>query len=248
MTSGVGRFLSRDIWEGDPNQPMSYNGWLYATASPVNHSDPSGHWFCEGATNCETWIGTALDRLRGVTPEGSELIDAFERFDARLQRRQAAILSLIPIPAVREAVQRAGCDSLGFPFVVTPYRPFDYGMQTMPWAIYIWEGNLRASPPEVRYALLGHEIHHLVRQEVMLAISIEGEMRAAQLEAALDRGMGVDDLPDWLTLDDGRDVTALDPGSPGDIELWRHEGGYHWWQPPRPPRIGGGPRIPTLSP
>jgi RHS repeat-associated protein len=37
-----GRFLTRDVWEGDPNQPMSYNAWLYVYANPLNATDPSG--------------------------------------------------------------------------------------------------------------------------------------------------------------------------------------------------------------
>jgi RHS repeat-associated protein len=37
-----GRFTSRDVWEGDYYQPVSYNKWLYALASPVEHTDPSG--------------------------------------------------------------------------------------------------------------------------------------------------------------------------------------------------------------
>src|SRR3990172_8074708 len=37
-----GRFLSRDIWQGDPRQPMSYNAWAYVDANPVNTTDRSG--------------------------------------------------------------------------------------------------------------------------------------------------------------------------------------------------------------
>ena len=37
-----GRFLTRDIWEGDPSQPMSYNAWLYVYNNSVNTTDPSG--------------------------------------------------------------------------------------------------------------------------------------------------------------------------------------------------------------
>ncbi|HLA81277.1 MAG TPA: RHS repeat-associated core domain-containing protein [Thermoleophilia bacterium] len=39
-----GRFLSRDVWEGDPNQPMSYNAWAYVQQNPVNLSDPRGQY------------------------------------------------------------------------------------------------------------------------------------------------------------------------------------------------------------
>jgi RHS repeat-associated protein len=37
-----GRFLSRDIWGGDTNSPMSYNMWLYVFGNPVNFTDPKG--------------------------------------------------------------------------------------------------------------------------------------------------------------------------------------------------------------
>ncbi|MBI5876716.1 MAG: RHS repeat-associated core domain-containing protein [Chloroflexi bacterium] len=39
---GQGRFMTKDTWGGDYNQPMSYDAWLYAYANPVNASDPSG--------------------------------------------------------------------------------------------------------------------------------------------------------------------------------------------------------------
>jgi hypothetical protein len=34
--------LTGDSWQGDQNQPMSYNSWLYVYANPVNHIDPNG--------------------------------------------------------------------------------------------------------------------------------------------------------------------------------------------------------------
>jgi RHS repeat-associated protein len=37
-----GRFLTQDPWDGDYNQPMSYNGWLYGYANPVMFADSSG--------------------------------------------------------------------------------------------------------------------------------------------------------------------------------------------------------------
>jgi RHS repeat-associated protein len=43
LEPAVGRFLSRDVWEGDPNQPMSFNAWLFAHGDPLNRLDPTGH-------------------------------------------------------------------------------------------------------------------------------------------------------------------------------------------------------------
>jgi RHS repeat-associated protein len=37
-----GRFMTRDVWEGDPNLPMSYNAWGYSYDDPVDLSDPTG--------------------------------------------------------------------------------------------------------------------------------------------------------------------------------------------------------------
>ena len=34
-SSGQGRFISRDTWEGDYSQPLSLNRWLYGIANPL---------------------------------------------------------------------------------------------------------------------------------------------------------------------------------------------------------------------
>ena len=50
-TVSDGRFLSKDMWGGNANMPMSYNGWLYSYANPINFVDPSGQCtpgFCAG--------------------------------------------------------------------------------------------------------------------------------------------------------------------------------------------------------
>lgn len=41
-SADTGRFLSRDTWDGDENQPISYNKWAYAYANPVLYTDPTG--------------------------------------------------------------------------------------------------------------------------------------------------------------------------------------------------------------
>ena len=38
-----GRFISRDLWDGDHNRPLSYNAWLYTYGNPINWTDPSGY-------------------------------------------------------------------------------------------------------------------------------------------------------------------------------------------------------------
>ncbi len=51
-----GRFTTRDVWEGDPNAPMSYNAWLYTYGNPANSVDPSGLQCVQGQ-NCPSGQG-----------------------------------------------------------------------------------------------------------------------------------------------------------------------------------------------
>ncbi len=37
-----GRFVSKDVWEGDYNNPLSLNRWGYVEGNPINYIDPSG--------------------------------------------------------------------------------------------------------------------------------------------------------------------------------------------------------------
>jgi RHS repeat-associated protein len=37
-----GRFMTRDSWGGDMNQPITYDPWLYAFSNPINRTDPTG--------------------------------------------------------------------------------------------------------------------------------------------------------------------------------------------------------------
>ena len=39
---GIGRFLTKDLWQGDTLMPMSYNAWSYVYANPINLTDPTG--------------------------------------------------------------------------------------------------------------------------------------------------------------------------------------------------------------
>ena len=42
-----GRFLSRDIWAGAYERPLSLNRWNYTEGNPVNFTDSSGLWKCK---------------------------------------------------------------------------------------------------------------------------------------------------------------------------------------------------------
>jgi len=52
---GVGRFVTRDSWKGDPFHPNSLHKYVYALNNPVLYVDPSGHQACEWLDfQCET--------------------------------------------------------------------------------------------------------------------------------------------------------------------------------------------------
>lgn len=40
---GQGRFLTKDTWQGDYQNPLTLNRWNYVEGNPINLADPSGH-------------------------------------------------------------------------------------------------------------------------------------------------------------------------------------------------------------
>ena len=40
--AGIGRFITRDSWEGNYYKPLSLHRWIYVHGNPINNSDPSG--------------------------------------------------------------------------------------------------------------------------------------------------------------------------------------------------------------
>jgi RHS repeat-associated protein len=55
----TGRFLTRDVWQGDYNTPLSLNKWNYVEGNPINRTDPSGKdpWGCGNDDTCTTdWL------------------------------------------------------------------------------------------------------------------------------------------------------------------------------------------------
>jgi hypothetical protein len=44
--ANIGRFTSKDSWEGNYNSPHSLNRWNYTYSNPINYTDPSGYFIC----------------------------------------------------------------------------------------------------------------------------------------------------------------------------------------------------------
>ena len=41
----IGRFLTKDTWSGDYQNPLTLNAWNYTSGNPINRVDPSGHCY-----------------------------------------------------------------------------------------------------------------------------------------------------------------------------------------------------------
>jgi hypothetical protein len=38
----IGRFPTKDSWNGDASEPLSFNAWNYVNSNPINYTDPTG--------------------------------------------------------------------------------------------------------------------------------------------------------------------------------------------------------------
>jgi RHS repeat-associated protein len=63
---GVGRFLTRDPWEGTPSQPQTQNSFVYVLNNPSNLSDPSGLICVFGFGNCDEEPDLAVELYRAI--------------------------------------------------------------------------------------------------------------------------------------------------------------------------------------
>ncbi|MGD8456603.1 MAG: RHS repeat-associated core domain-containing protein [Anaerolineales bacterium] len=81
LDTGIGRFISRDEWGGDFNDPLSLNRWNYVEGNPVNYIDPTGlKMICLDGDQCfDTNPGIYSNTLKtlssaGLDPDCLELI------------------------------------------------------------------------------------------------------------------------------------------------------------------------------
>lgn len=65
----MGRFLTRDTWNGNFNKPLSLNKWTYVNGNPVNLTDPTGKFpeWCQSMTN-KALYETCVDLWYGIEP------------------------------------------------------------------------------------------------------------------------------------------------------------------------------------
>jgi len=69
----IGRFLTKDSWQGDYYQPLTLNLWNYVGSNPINFVDPSGMFLCVPSC-CEEWVISALVQLNVYGGPFSQLV------------------------------------------------------------------------------------------------------------------------------------------------------------------------------
>ncbi len=81
-----GRFVSKDVWEGDYNNPLSLNRWGYVEGNPINYTDPSGYYTYNreyAADYAMEWdqkpgLAPKYDMRESAIKEGFEIPDYLE--------------------------------------------------------------------------------------------------------------------------------------------------------------------------
>jgi RHS repeat-associated protein len=69
----TGRFISRDIWGGDANMPISYNRWAYGYQNPLRYSDSEGNSPQTAGHNYDGYMCPSSYRWGGWAGWGDDL-------------------------------------------------------------------------------------------------------------------------------------------------------------------------------
>ncbi len=160
--SEQGRFVSRDVWDGDDFLPLSQSKWIYARSNPINWIDPSGEFWCRPEPRCSKWVISALGRLSFTgAAGGSASRYIFDVFDW---------------------VNSSPLD-LGIVF-----RPMAGGWSPLMHLILLDEKFLLKIPAsEYHIALFSHEIAHQIQG--VQRYSVYGEAQAYILQGMVLREM-----------------------------------------------------------
>jgi RHS repeat-associated protein len=88
LDTGIGRFISRDVWGGDFNNPLSLNRWMYVMGNPVNWGDPSGMYHSEVhldlTRSLVKQVNPGLAALRNPDKPSQTLADAIAEANQRV--------------------------------------------------------------------------------------------------------------------------------------------------------------------
>jgi RHS repeat-associated protein len=211
----LGQFMNRDLWSGDIERPMTFNGFDYAGANPINRVDPSGLWWCqyvtldgdpiEGLGGCEDWVDEALTQLSSAGNVGKFLETFFHSKDRAImgpdegewcgEGRTGIQIDLILGP---DNVTGGGTDQTSF--------------------IRIYVEETYAPTPE-NVTTFGHEISHM--RQIISGGNMQGEVLAyiVQWHLAYELGAKQREAAKYVM---GEDPSRSEPVDPWSVEdLWQ---------------------------
>jgi RHS repeat-associated protein len=84
----LNQFIQPDPIPPDPYVPADWNRYIYVRDNPVNLTDPSRMWICEGHPACEDWVKNTLNVLSLSGDTGRAIVQFFYRHDERIKITQ----------------------------------------------------------------------------------------------------------------------------------------------------------------
>ena len=167
----MGRFMSRDTWGGDQNQPMSFNRWNYTEGNPINYFDPTGHIVWPNEMESADKIVESLRQYDvNIVPDWEVPLTTDFQFTHCSWNWQPGLFSMTDLLAIESAIHilYQGITALGGSYYGL-YRPFEVhpikGGQMGTYASFMTYDVTR--PDKVRSVIheMGHRVHVLANDE-----------------------------------------------------------------------------------
>jgi RHS repeat-associated protein len=227
----LGRFLTKDTWQGDYNTPSTLNSWIYTGNNPINRIDPTGKWYCQTGlipnhSDCINWVNNGLQKLQ-AGPTGQKVAGYFNMLDATLN----ALRRLFECSPLQITIRYP----LTLKVIFEPVIPNILGANAFtisPNEIHINSsipGYSGSVPSTTAVVTFGHEITHL--DQLGAEFSVQAEMLSTIVGYYLEEEQGEPHRVDATTIIEGH----LNPWNNDDLALYKRS-----FQLPWPLVIGNG--------
>jgi len=140
-TSRSGRFIQKDSWAGDDNNPQSLNAWAYVGGDPISFTDPSGHYRWRNVRNfspsappgsAESWQHQFIEneierRYGGSTPDFWSIV--LEYTIPRTYGQRVDVINLPNASNQQSALQPSG--GTASLYEIEPVTEYDTGVSQL---------------------------------------------------------------------------------------------------------------------